>query len=68
MGLHLCLLPRASNNLLSLYSTTRYGQPPAEIIKEIAPGLELDEDGLPKNLDGNGGMPFSGGDEDCRIM
>jgi peroxin-19 len=25
-----------------------YGQPPAEIIREIAPGIELDEDGAPK--------------------
>ena len=47
-----------------------YGQPPPEIINEIAPGLELDEDGLPKM---NGGMmpPLFGGNsggEDCRIM
>lgn len=45
-----------------------YGQPPHEIINEIAPGLELDQDGLPKM---NGGMmpPFLGGNpEDCRIM
>jgi len=47
----------------------RYGQPPADIIKDIAPGLQLDEDGLPK-MDGNAaGMPFPmGGDEDCRVM
>merc|ERR1712226_428137 len=25
-----------------------FGQPPAEIIQEIAPGLELDEEGVPK--------------------
>lgn len=37
-----------------------YGQPPNEIIQEIAPGLELDEDGMPK-LDGAAG-------EECRIM
>ncbi len=47
-----------------------YGQPPPEIINEIAPGLELDEEGLPKM---NGGVlpPFLGGNpgpEDCRIM
>eukprot|EP00531_Pseudo-nitzschia_arenysensis_P018765 CAMPEP_0116132460 /NCGR_PEP_ID=MMETSP0329-20121206/9559_1 /TAXON_ID=697910 /ORGANISM="Pseudo-nitzschia arenysensis, Strain B593" /LENGTH=335 /DNA_ID=CAMNT_0003626975 /DNA_START=79 /DNA_END=1086 /DNA_ORIENTATION=+ len=47
-----------------------YGQPPPEIINEIAPGLDLDEEGLPKM---NGGVmpPFLGGNaggEDCRIM
>lgn len=47
-----------------------YGQPPPEIINEIAPGLELDEEGLPKM---NGGVlpPFLGGNpgpNDCRIM
>eukprot|EP00533_Pseudo-nitzschia_delicatissima_P010525 CAMPEP_0116095768 /NCGR_PEP_ID=MMETSP0327-20121206/9838_1 /TAXON_ID=44447 /ORGANISM="Pseudo-nitzschia delicatissima, Strain B596" /LENGTH=323 /DNA_ID=CAMNT_0003587455 /DNA_START=85 /DNA_END=1056 /DNA_ORIENTATION=+ len=46
-----------------------YGQPPPEIINEIAPGLDLDEEGLPKM---NGGLPpFLGGNagpEDCRIM
>lgn len=24
-----------------------YGQPPTEIIREIAPGIELNQDGLP---------------------
>lgn len=47
-----------------------YGQPPPEIINEIAPGLEFDEEGLPKM---NGGVlpPFLGGSpgpDDCRIM
>ncbi len=47
-----------------------YGQPPPEIINEIAPGLDLDEEGLPKM---NGGVmpPFLGGNaggEDCRTM
>ena len=42
-----------------------YGQPPAEIIQEIAPGIELDDDGMPK-LDGSG-FPFGEKDE-CRIM
>lgn len=43
-----------------------FGQPPAEIVSEIAPGLELDDDGLPK-MDG---LPFGGGGEDgeCRVM
>jgi peroxin-19 len=50
-----------------------FGQPPAEIVNEIAPGLQLDEDGLPK-MDNNGGLPplfgagGEGGEEDCRIM
>mmetsp|Transcript_20451 Transcript_20451/g.42030 ORF Transcript_20451/g.42030 Transcript_20451/m.42030 type:complete len:366 (-) Transcript_20451:52-1149(-) len=47
-----------------------YGQPPAEIIQDIAPGLELDEEGLPKM---NAMPPFMGGGsgnpgEDCRMM
>jgi peroxin-19 len=35
-----------------------FGQPPIEIVEAIAPGIELDENGLPK----------VGADEDCRIM
>lgn len=42
-----------------------YGQPPAEIIQEIAPGIELDSDGMPK-FDASK-MPFDGNDE-CLIM
>lgn len=42
-----------------------YGQPPVEIIREMAPDIELDEDGMPK-LDGTG-FPFPGNDE-CQIM
>lgn len=38
-----------------------YGQPPADIIQQIAPGLEVDEDGLPK-------LDMNGLSEDCRIM
>ena len=51
-----------------------YGQPPPEIINEIAPGLELDEEGLPKmNLPGGMMPPFMGmggnpGEEECSIM
>jgi hypothetical protein len=47
-----------------------FGQPPVEIIQEIAPGLELDEDGMPK-IGGAGGMPpFMAGanNEECRLM
>jgi hypothetical protein len=49
----------------------RFGQPPLEIVQEIAPGLELDADGVPK-LDGMNGGPLppflAGGDDECRIM
>ncbi|KAL3907110.1 MAG: hypothetical protein SGILL_009004 [Bacillariaceae sp.] len=43
-----------------------HGQPPAEILNEIAPGLELDEDGVPKMA----GMPFGAGgaDGECSVM
>lgn len=51
---------------LTVATTHRYGQPPPEIIKEIAPGLELDEEGVPK-LDGLGSLPF-GENEECGIM
>ena len=34
--------------MLLMQEAQEYGQPPAEIINEIAPGLELDEDGMPK--------------------
>lgn len=47
-----------------------YGQPPLEIVQEIAPGLELQEDGLPK-LDSDL-PPFflngSPGNEECIVM
>jgi len=39
-----------------------YGQPPVEIIKELAPDLQFDEEGMPVVMDGGGmmmpGMPF----------
>ena len=41
-----------------------YGQPPVELLQEIAPGIELDSTGMPK-FDGSG-LPF-GGNEECRI-
>jgi len=37
-----------------------YGQPPAEIIKELAPGLDFDDEGLAKMPDMPSGM-FTGG-------
>ena len=50
-----------------------YGQPPAEIIKELAPELEFDAEGMPI-MDPRGGMipgmPFPGGmtgNEQCCI-
>jgi len=36
------------------------GNPPPEILKELAPGMELGADGIPKLPDVNGG--------DCCIM
>ena len=30
-----------------MYDLQQYGQPPAEIIKELAPGLQFDENDLP---------------------
>jgi peroxin-19 len=44
-----------------------YGQPPSDIIQEIAPGIELDSDGIPK-MNGDTGMPMPYGNEECRIM
>lgn len=57
-------------NLFSVLSYhVRFGQPPPEIVKDIAPGLEFDADGLPK-MDGAAGLPFpgAGGDEECLVM
>jgi peroxin-19 len=49
-----------------------YGQPPIEIVNEIAPGLELDDNGIPKMDNMMNGVPLPflspGGDEECRIM
>lgn len=42
-----------------------YGQPPADLVQELAPDLQFGDDGLPK-MDGNMNMP--GMDEDCIIM
>eukprot|EP00536_Pseudo-nitzschia_multiseries_P000879 jgi/Psemu1/179680/e_gw1.11.87.1 len=67
---------RQTQRLLELMQQVQeYGQPPVEIINEIAPGLELDDEGLPKmNLPGGAMPPFMGmgngnpGEEECRIM
>lgn len=57
----------AQQLMLLMEQVQEYGQPPAEIIREIAPGLELDANGLPK-FDGVEGMPPFPQGEDCRIM
>jgi len=52
-----------------------FGQPPADIIKELAPELEFDEEGMPK-MDFGMGMPGMGmqgipqfpGNENCSLM
>ena len=43
----------------------KYGQPPMEIVQEIAPGLELDGDGMPAV---NPLMNIGIGDDECCIM
>lgn len=54
--------------MMLMQEVQEYGQPPAEIIKDIAPGLELDSNGLPK-LDGAGMPPFPDGEDgECRVM
>jgi len=56
--------PDNTEKLMGLMQNVQeYGQPPPEIVKEIAPGLELDSDGVPK-IDGL----FGDGEEECRIM
>lgn len=41
-----------------LFDMQQYGQPPAEIMKDLAPGLKFDEEGMPimPNMGGHG-MP-----------
>ncbi|CAB9498737.1 Peroxisome biogenesis protein 19 [Seminavis robusta] len=43
-----------------------FGQPPVEIVQDIAPGLEFDAEGVPKMESAM--PPFLAGDEECRIM
>jgi hypothetical protein len=38
-----------------LFDVQQYGQPPAEIMQDLAPGLMFDEDGMP--IMPNMGMP-----------
>ena len=65
--------------ILNTKTKSRYGQPPVEIIKELAPELDFDEDGMPimdPMGNNNGqmplfmpGMPFPDGmdGDQCRI-
>ena len=48
--------------ICDLLRSLQYGQPPSEIIKELAPGLEFNEEGMPvmPNM-GNSQMPNEGG-------
>ena len=50
--------------------STRFGQPPADIIKELAPELEFDKEGMPKmDMDmGMSGMPPFMGNDNCTLM
>ncbi len=36
---------------------TRYGQPPSDIIKELAPGLQFSPDGMPLMPNMGSGLP-----------
>ncbi len=58
---------RHITNIRTFSLKQRYGQPPQDIVSEIAPGLELDEDGMPK-INPMEGLPFGGGNEECTIM
>jgi hypothetical protein len=44
-----------------------YGRPPMEIVMEIAPDLELNQEGLPK-MGGPLFGPSAGADGECLIM
>lgn len=65
---------RKADRLLELMEQVQeYGQPPSEIINEIAPGLELDEEGLPKMCNNDSNNPMMSPDgmsplDECRIM
>lgn len=60
--------PNDSMKLMMLMQEVQeFGQPPPEIIKEIAPGLELDENGLPK-LDGSKLFDDEEGNGECLVM
>merc|ERR1711862_466311 len=50
-----------------LQDVQEYGQPPAEIIKELAPDLDLDTEGMPK-MDMNFPAMFPGNNNECPMM
>lgn len=50
-----------------MQSMQECGQPPPDIVRELAPGLELGEDGLPVLPDFSGADPL-GGPGNCSIM
>lgn len=57
------------NQRMNLLYTHRYGQPPADIIQELAPDLELDDDGMPRIPAFHDGMPdMSNMNEECIMM
>jgi peroxin-19 len=57
-----------NNRLIELMQEIQeYGQPPAEIVNEVAPGLELDENGMPK-VDGVSPFGPTGTGDDCTVM
>jgi peroxin-19 len=61
--------PGNTTELMALMQEVQeYGQPPSDIIREIAPGLELDANGLPKLNDSLPSMPGGGGGDECRVM
>jgi hypothetical protein len=62
--------------IVLMQEVQEYGSPPSDIIQTIAPGIELDEHGVPimnpNSTTTNPTFPLFGGsssnDEDCRIM
>jgi peroxin-19 len=62
------------NYVFSSIASNRFGQPPAEIIKELAPDLDIDSEGMPNGFDFpfpnfDGGFPPStNGADDCKVQ
>lgn len=55
--------PHNGAKLMDLMTEAQeFGQPPSEIVQAIAPGMELDADGMPK------GFPLGNGNEECCVM
>ena len=46
----------------------RFGQPPHDLVQQMAPGLEFDDGGMPKMDGADSGLPFPIENEDCNIM